>query len=141
MGRQLPPIFWRRICRACRLRGQASKGKQVIKKCRKSFKKGSKNDQKWYPGGIWEQTESISASNPTSPNFCQDFGIPFWTLFGAWTRFFGYLFLNVFWVPSQNDFFTILEPKRPPKWRLLDVNLKTFSENAKTLIFETPHTV
>ena len=51
-GRQLlSPIFWQRICRACRLRGQASKGKQGIEKCRKSFKKGAKNDQKWYPGG------------------------------------------------------------------------------------------
>ena len=140
-GRQLPPIFWQRICRACRLRGQASKGKQGIEKCRKSFKKSTKNDQKWYPGDIWEQPGMISEGNPIFQRITQDFGLPFWSLFGAWGRLFGYLFLNVFWVPSQNDFFAILEPKRPPKWRLLDVNLETFSENAKSVIFETAHAV
>ena len=29
----------------------ASKGKQGIEKCRKSFKKGAQIGQKWYPGG------------------------------------------------------------------------------------------
>ena len=64
-----------------------------------------------------------------------------WSLFGIWCRLLGHLFFDVFWVPSQNDFFTILEPKRPPKWRLLEVNLETFSENVKTSISKTPHTL
>ena len=65
----------------------------------------------------------------------------FESLFGAWGGLLGYLFLDVFRVPSRNHFWAILEPKTPPKWRLLEVNLETFSENAKTLIFETPHQV
>ena len=50
-GRQLSPIFWRRICRACRLRRQARKGEQSMEDYRKTIQKGTKKDPKWYPGG------------------------------------------------------------------------------------------
>ena len=57
-GRQLSPIFWRRICRACRLRRQARKGEQSMEDYRKTIQKGTKKGPKWYPGGTEEPPKS-----------------------------------------------------------------------------------
>ena len=57
-GRQLSPIFWRRICRACRLRGRARKGEQSMEDYRKTIQKGTKKGPKWYPGGTEEPPKS-----------------------------------------------------------------------------------
>ena len=75
-----------------------------------------------------------SQKSPQTLKFSAPSGYPFWIP----GRLFGYLFLKDFRVPSRNDCWTILDPKRPPKGRALEVHLGTISENTETLIFETP---
>ena len=117
-------FFWQRICRACRLRGQASKGEEGIGKCRKSFQKGAKKGSKWYPGGIWEPPGKDFEKRPIPSTIT-------YTLLGPWSGHWRHDFFHVFRVPSRNDLWAILEPKRPPKGRPLGVNLGTFSKTRK----------
>ena len=60
---------------------------------------------------------------------------------GPWGRALGYIFVVIFWVPSQNDFWVIYAPKRRPQKEPLETIFAGLSENLKTLIFETPHAV
>ena len=107
-GRQLPPIFWRRICRACRLRRQARKGGQSMEDYRKTVQKDTKKVPKWYPGGTEEPPGS---SSETRTCFSQKNLKLLGALFEAWSDHLGHLFLRFFRVPSRNDFWGIVEPK------------------------------
>ena len=83
----------------------------------------------------------ISEREPNFPTNNSRFWDPFLDAFWSLDAIFLVLIFACFLVPSQNDFLMILEPREPPKGRLSEINLETFSENAKTLIFETPHKV
>ena len=117
--RQLSPIFWQRICRACRLRGQASKEETVTKIFQKSYKKTAK----MLKNGTLEVSRNplgaVPKGNPICRNLSSTFGLPFGTLLGAFLEpgehILGTDFLMFFGYPSGTTFFSILEPKRPPK--------------------------
>ena len=53
----------------------------------------------------------------------------------------GYPFLKYLLEPLSGPFLIIFDPKMVPKWVPIWFIFRTFPENVKTLIFETPHTV
>ena len=166
-GRQPSPIFWQRICRgettaianfwsgvpwgkaatadflaenlpSLPLAKAGSQGGAEYGRLPKTIQKGTKKGPKWYPGGTLEPPGSRSERGTCFSEKVLSF---LGTLFEAWSDHLGHLFLRFFRVPSRNDFWTILEPKRPPKGRPLEVHLGTFFENPKSVISETPHQV